>query len=214
VSREFFDRALALKNLHATRARLEALMARGEKLSDVMDIERELARVRGDMEKLEGAERWQRDAVTWATVEITLSARGAAGLGARPKLLFGPRATTLAIVGGETLAGGGATFLFDRSFSMDVDVFEQRTVLATIGGAAYSDLLGGGRRRFANPYLGWRLGYGYLDQRSRFVISAELGLELIKTKYVALDASARALGLVGSVTDGGVQGQVGLLVAF
>lgn len=53
--------------------------------------------------------------------------------------------------------------MFSRSFSLDVTVLprhdaDARSDLFSASFAGYSDFLGGGRRRFLNPYLGLRLG--------------------------------------------------------
>jgi hypothetical protein len=73
-------------------------------------------------------------------------------------------------------------------------------VMATIGGAMYSDFLGRGERKLGNPYLGLRTGYGYLDSH-RGVVQAEAGVELVKTKRFMLDASVRLSGLIGEDVD-------------
>ncbi len=88
---------------------------------------------------------------------------------------------------------------FSRAISLDLDVFkrpgsDQRgpdAVLASIGGEIYSDLLGGGERRYLNPYLGWRAGYARLDSDNQALIGATLGLELYKNRWFGLDAEAR-----------------------
>ena len=107
--------------------------------------------------------------------------------------------------------------------SIEVDLFEKEpnqdgtathpAVLATMGGAAYSDFFGYGQRQFGNPYLGARLGYGYLDS-SRFVAQGELGLELFKTKNALIDVNARVTGLIGRDSDLAVVGGLGAVVAF
>jgi len=58
-----------------------------------------------------------------------------------------------------------------------------------------------------------RLGYAYLDG-SRFVAQGEAGLELVKSKYVVLDASVRATGLIGSEADLAVVVGAGAVFAF
>ncbi|HKY36396.1 MAG TPA: hypothetical protein VJN18_10680, partial [Polyangiaceae bacterium] len=64
-------------------------------------------------------------------------------------------------------------------------------ITASIGGEIYSDLLGGGQRRFLNPYLGWRAGYARFDQDDQALVGATLGLELFKNKWLTIDLEAR-----------------------
>jgi hypothetical protein len=107
--------------------------------------------------------------------------------------------------------------------SFEVDLFEKElnedgsashpAVIATMGGAAYSDFFGYGQRRFLNPYLGGRLGYGYLDA-SKFVAQGELGVELFKAKNAVIDVNARVTGLIGRGSDLALVGGVGAVVAF
>src|SRR5262249_51812862 len=92
-----------------------------------------------------------------------------------------------------------------RQMSMELDVFEEaydaagtdrsNSLLATIGGAFYSDFLGNGQRKVGNPYLGFRIGYGYLDG-SKFAAQAEAGVELYKHPHAAVDANVRFTGLI------------------
>ena len=68
-------------------------------------------------------------------------------------------------------------------------------MLLTLGGEMYSDFLGGGKRRFLNPYLGYTLGYARFLGHNEGVLGVTLGLELVKTKAITVDLNARALGL-------------------
>jgi hypothetical protein len=78
----------------------------------------------------------------------------------------------------------------------------------------YSDHLGAGGRRWLNPYIGFRLGYGYLDYHS-FVLQAEAGVELFKHDFLLIDASVRATGFLGSDNvDGGLVSSASIVFAF
>ena len=87
-------------------------------------------------------------------------------------------------------------------------------VIATTGGAAYSDFLGKGQREFLNTYIGGRLGYAYFVDAHKFVVQGEAGLELFKHKSMVIDANARVTGLIGSTSDVGVVVGGGATFAF
>jgi hypothetical protein len=229
VSRTLFDQELALSNLRVTSDRLQKLLdARGLAMNDVLAIEKELTRIRGEIESIEGNQRYLQDRVALATLDISLRRRDGAVTVARAKFYPGVRLSTLTLLdpGGRqrTRVGGGLVLhTLMRSLSLEVDVFESApetagakarpSVIATWGGAAYSDYLGRGRRPALNPYLGLRLGYGYLDG-SRFVLQAEAGVELLKRPHFVLDASVRGTGFIGSRTDGAIVAATGAVVAF
>jgi hypothetical protein len=92
---------------------------------------------------------------------------------------------------------------------------DTRALLATAGSALYSDFLSGGRRRFLNPYIGYRVGYAWIDDRSAFLFGGEVGLELFKHEWVLVDAQARALGFAHKDgLDPAVQVTLGINVPF
>jgi hypothetical protein len=230
VSRELFDQELALTNLTATSERLQALLAQpGLGMNDILAIEKELTRIRGEIEAIKGSQRFLKDRVALATLDVQLQRRdGAVMTVARAKFYPGVRAATLTLIDPEgrqrTRMGGGIVLhSFLRHQSLEIDLFEsaapmgggeaKAAVIATTGGAAYSDFLGGGHRRTLNPYLGLRVGYGYLDA-SKFVMQLEGGLELFKTKHVVVDASVRGTGLIGKETDAAIVAGTGVVVAF
>lgn len=230
VSRELFDQELALENLQATSDRLQALLAQpGLGMNDILAIEKELTRIRGEIEGIKGAQRFLRDRVALATLDVSLRRRdGAIVTVARAKFYPGVRATMLTLLdpeGRQRTRLGGSLVLHSvfRNHSLEVELYEaapamdggeaKAAVIATTGGAAYSDFLGGGRRRMLNPYLGLRAGYAYLDS-SRFVIQAEAGLELWKSRHAVIDASVRGTGLIGKNPDAAVVAGTGISVAF
>lgn len=231
VSKQLFDQELAIKNLRTTLDRLTVLMGSpGLQVAQILEIEKEMTRIRGQIDQLEGDQRFLKDRVAYATLDVSISRRDGEVVFNRPeaKVYPGVRATSLVLFDPgnrqRTRFGGGLVMhSFLRSFSLEVDVFqkeyneahdEQSTaVIATLGGAAYSDFLGGGKRRVLNPYIGMRVGYAYLDS-SRFTLQAEAGLELFKHKYIVIDASARATSLFGKDFDLGLVAGAGAVVSF
>jgi hypothetical protein len=229
VSKQLFDQELAIRNLRTTFDRLEKLMAQGGlQVAQILEIEREMTRIRGQIDQLEGDNRFLKDRVAYATLDVTLTGRDGAITIAKAKAYPGVRGAALVLFdpGTRKRTRYGAGFVLHtvyRVMSLEVDLFQKEdnaagddssnAVLATMGGAAYSDFLGGGRRRILNPYLGLRLGYGYVDSH-RFVLQGEAGVELFKSKFVTLDAGVRATGLIGKDSDLALVAATGATVAF
>ncbi len=229
VSKQLFDQDLAIKNLRTTLDRLTQLMATsGLQVQQILQIETEMTRVRGQIDQLEGDQRYLKDRVALATLDISISRREGAVTIAKAKAYPGLRGAMLTLFDPgqrpRTRFGGGFVLhTVLRSMSLEVDLFQKErneagdqtstAVITTLGGAAYSDFLGAGKRRTFNPYLGLRLGYAYVDS-SRFALQGEAGVELFKATYVVLDASVRATGMFGSKSDLGVVTALGATVAF
>jgi hypothetical protein len=73
VGEEYVDIESRLANLRRLEARLIELLAnRTGRLSDVLSVERELARVRGEIERIEGRKRFLQRSVALSTLELTL----------------------------------------------------------------------------------------------------------------------------------------------
>ncbi|MFI5302716.1 MAG: hypothetical protein ACHREM_31895, partial [Polyangiales bacterium] len=89
-------------------------------------------------------------------------------------------------------------------------------LMVTVGGEMFSDFLGGGKRRFFEPYLGFRAGYARRQGKDEAVVGGTLGLALIHTGAVSLDLDLRALAMFGSSDDAHLmlQPQLGFNVAF
>ena len=114
--------------------------------------------------------------------------------------------------------------ILEPRYSLEVDVFddvaadgdtpaENNAVLATWGVGMYSDFLGRGQRRFLNPYLGFRIGYGYLGYHA-FAVQGQAGIELFKHKYMMVDVDVRATGLFGEEIDAGLVTGGSIVFAF
>ncbi len=227
VSREYFDQELALENNRVTLDRLQALLANpGLTTANVLEIEREMTRVRGEIERIEGEHRYLDDRIAYATFDLQLSGSGAVVLSPQAHVHPGVRGSMLFLIDApddtdQVRFGAGGTLWFRRSYSLELDVFPGtgdgtgRAVLFSAGGATYSDFFGAGRRRTLNPFLGGRMGYGYLGGEHHFVATAELGVELFRNDHVLVDVAARVHGLIGKDgLDPAVQATAGVVVPF
>ncbi len=229
VSRTLFDQDLALANLETTSARLTQLLAQGGlAMADILAVEQELTRIRGEIERIKGEHRYLADRVALATIDVALYRADGAVRVASAKAYPGLRFAALSLLDPDgrrrTRLGGGLVLHTElRTASFELDVFgpaddgaggpSRRAAIATLGGAGYSDFLGRGRRRFGNPYLGLRMGYAYVDS-SRFAIQGEAGLELWKHAHALIDVNVRATGLIGSRTDLALVSGASAVIAF
>lgn len=224
VSRTLFDQAIALENLQLTLDRMRKLLDKqGLAMNDILAIEREMTRLRGEIERIKGEKRFLEYRVAMATLDVNLTRQQGVVLGrAEAKFYPGARLSTLILIDPEgrerTRFGGGAVIHTLPRLTLELDVFgrvgdESRAVVATFGGAAYSDFLGRGKNRFLNPYLGARLGYGYLEG-SAFVLAAGGGIELFKHEYALLDASVNFVGFIGDEFDAAITGSLSAVIAF
>ena len=207
IGKEYFDAGLRLSSLEATLRRYEDILNKATKVEEMLRIEQELARLRAEIEQVKGNLRWLSDRAARATLNITLREKVPEVVytppeQAKPKFFPGVRVPLLIDFGADqnnTYAGGGVSIRILRALSFDLDVLkrfesEKRgpdAITASIGGEIYSDLLGGGQRRFLNPYLGWRAGYARFDQDDQALVGATLGLELFKNKWLTIDLEAR-----------------------
>ena len=128
--------------------------------------------------------------------------------------------------GGESQGylGGGLSLRFNRDIGIEVDGLRRsrngssarglEVFVATLGGEVFSDFLGNGRRRWLNPYLGWRLGYARFEAHSGFAFAGAVGVELLKTRALSIDLAARLFGLIGRSAHMAVQPAIGVNVAF
>ena len=225
VGKTLFDQDIALANLNTTLERMRGVLATpGLKVAEVLEIEREMTRLRGEIERIKGSQRFLRDRVSFATLTINLRRDGGVILSPSAKIYPGPRLASLVLLrpGARQRVrfGGGATLLAPVGrLSLDVDVFaagdgEDDPALMITGGAAmYSDFLGRGRRRFLNPYLGFRAGYAYLEG-SRLTAALDVGLELFKTSRFMIEANVRGAAFIGEESDFGLVFATSGVVAF
>lgn len=72
VTEEYFDLKARVKNLSQEEERILQILKKAEKIEDILSIEKELARVRGEIEKLTGRLRYLRSRTDFSTIEIQL----------------------------------------------------------------------------------------------------------------------------------------------
>jgi hypothetical protein len=72
VTEEFVDSQAALRNLKRTESRLLEHLRRTGRLADTLLVEKELNRVRGEIERLEGRLRFLQHRVAFSTLTVTL----------------------------------------------------------------------------------------------------------------------------------------------
>lgn len=70
VTEEFHDVEIQLKNARAVRDRLEQLLAKATKVEESLMIEKELGRVAGEIDRLEGRLKFLRDRAAYSTITI------------------------------------------------------------------------------------------------------------------------------------------------
>jgi hypothetical protein len=204
VTRRFFDRELEIRNLGITMERLQELVRQPGDLKDILEIEREITRVRGELDRLRGEQRLLADQVARATLTVTITMNP--DVHAEPALKFEliPHLTQLHLVDAGARpadrTGGGVTLMFSRASSLDFEILPggngaARSFLFTLGIAGYSDYLGGGQRRFGNPYLGLRIGGARMDGLGAFAYGVDAGVELVRARRFLVEVSGRAIGL-------------------
>ena len=75
VTQEFFDLEVRIKSARAVRERLEQLLNRASRVDESIAIERELERVVGEIERLEGRLKYLQDRALFSTISLTFAAR-------------------------------------------------------------------------------------------------------------------------------------------
>jgi hypothetical protein len=228
VSKTLFDQELAIKNLELTMGRLQALAEKGGAIETVLAVEKELTRVRGELEQVRGEQRFLLDRVAYATMTVQIQRRGGEAvedLLPEARIYPGPFVSTLTLIDPgirqRTRGGAGASVRVSRALTFDFGMFprgdggDSRAVIATIGTALYSGYLGYGERRWFNPYVGARGGYSYLSGHSGLALAAELGIEWFKHQYVVIDSSLRAVAFIQEPgNQAALQGTLGVAVPF
>jgi hypothetical protein len=232
IGKEFHDAQLLLANLEVAMHRYEEILKGASQISDVLALEKELGRLRSQIETVKGTMLWMQDRVSRSTLHVYLVSPRTDDpdevLIGRAKIYPGVRFSYLADFRGDDSSnnyyGLGLSLRFNRDISLDVDGLvrsgsdsSQRkldVLLATMGGEVFSEFMGNGRRRFFNPYLGWRLGYARFEKHSEFAFACSVGLEILKTRPVSIDLAARLYGLIGKSAHMAVEPVLSANVAF
>jgi hypothetical protein len=216
IGKEYFDAELRLENLQATMRRYEEILKQAKDVNEILRVENELTRLRGEIEQTKGNLRWLSDRAARATVRVELvmpvheiveppqEAPPVAKL--YPGLRLGALYDLRGAGGNTTFLGAGLSATFSRHFAIHVDGLRESgtgsyfdgldVVLLSIGGEMYSDFLGGGRRKFLNPYLGFALGYARFTGHDQGIVGITAGAELVKTTIFVLDAQVRSFGIL------------------
>jgi hypothetical protein len=232
VSKEYHDSELLLHERDAARQRYEELLKEAKNVEETLKVEQQLERLRTEIDRIKGDMLWLKDRVASATVRVRFVPSATS-----EDAVFAPTATLYPTLRTDMMfdlrsetqrvgyVGGGFSVEFKpfaRAIAFDFDI--ARAALADkptssewaytflVGLDLYSDLLGGGRRKFLNPYLGFRVGYSITEGLGDFAFGGVLGVDLVKTKAVLVDVGARVLGLVGN--DEGPHVAVGPSASF
>ncbi|MEO8698855.1 MAG: DUF4349 domain-containing protein [Kofleriaceae bacterium] len=225
VSKQLFDQELALKNFEVTMARLQKLAEKDIAMKELIELENEMTRVRGQIERIKGEQRFLLDRVEFATITLSLSREGGPiEFAPHARIHPGPHLAMMTLLDPagrpRSRIGGGATIHIQRWLTFDLDGFPQkdgdsRIIVGTIGTGLYSSFLGNGTRRYLNPYLGFRAGIGHLTDENCAVIGAEVGVELYKHKYVQIEIAVRGLAFFREdKTDAALHTMLGFEVPF
>lgn len=232
IGKQYFDANLRLVNLESVLRRYEQILQQATNVPDMLRIEQEIARVRSEIEQIKGELRWMRDRAARATIYITL--RGPET--APPPSIVNPEASFYPGVrvsylrdfrgdqGTAGYAGAGLSLRLNRHFSFDVEGLRAVSsesddldlLLLTIGGELYSEFLGGGRRKWLNPFVGFRGGYARFLGKDEVSLGGTVGLEVFKTETVTIELDVRGYGMFGT-SDGAhgvIQPGAGVNVAF
>ena len=230
IGREYHDSQIVLHNLERTLSRYEEILQKAQSVEEILKIEAELSRLRGEIDRVKGSLRYLGDRAARSTVYVVIHERTKEIAQSNPevaKFFPGIRAVSLTQLRGErstvSAFGGGIVVGAGRSLNIEVDALKRSgstsngldAVLVTVGGDVYSDFLGGGNRRFLNPFLGVRVGYARITGVNDLAAGATLGVELWKSEYATVDTDLRVLGLFGkSGSEIGLQPTIGANVAF
>ncbi|MGC4070359.1 MAG: DUF4349 domain-containing protein [Polyangiaceae bacterium] len=212
IGKEYFDATLRVKSLEAVLTRYQELLARANTIEETLRIEEHIARISSDIERTKGELRWMKNRVARATIHVELFAKGdwvEPVVTPEAKFYPGFRAVSSwdwrGSAPNQSALGAGISLRFSRHFSIDFDGLQNtdhphgalEQSLLTLGGEFYSDFLGAGQRRWFNPYIGIRGGYGRIEGSDQALIGGTLGLELYKSRFMTLDLDLRALGAFG-----------------
>lgn len=96
VTDEFVDLDARLRNARAMRDRLQQLLAKAA-VKEALEIEKELGRITGDIESMEGKLKLLSDRISFATITVSFEARGASAVRDMPLRLPFPWLSNLGL---------------------------------------------------------------------------------------------------------------------
>ena len=73
VTEEYVDLDAQLRNLQATEKQFLTILAKAEKITDILAVQRELTQVRGQIEQLQGRMKYLRQSADMSTITVDLS---------------------------------------------------------------------------------------------------------------------------------------------
>jgi hypothetical protein len=232
IGKQYYDATLRLSNLEVTLKRYEAILAQAKSVEEMLQLEAELGRLRGQIEQVKGELRWMGDRAARATIFVSLFTKA----DAQPVVILRPEAKLFpglrfgylrdlrGDAGSQGFVGAALSVGFTQAFSIEVGGYRSTAfdtsgvdaVLVTLGGRFYSEYLGNGERPYLNPYLHARAGYARFLSRNEAVVGTGLGLELLKLEWLTIDIEGRGSVLFGSKAGGHVAAEpsLGASVAF
>jgi hypothetical protein len=202
VSRKLLAQEVTLKNAQTTLARLKVFIDKDTlQVDEVLRVEREMGRLREQIDTVERERDLLRGRVGLATLHVGLSERPRRlPRGPEAKFYVAGRPTvTLTGPGAPEVGWGVSLFNPDAParFHVDFDQLPQsKRTLLTLASSAYSEFFGDGENHFLNPHVGFKLGYAS-DAGHNFVFGGGLGVELLRFRYAFVNLRAEGLGLVG-----------------
>lgn len=233
ISKEYFDAELRLQTLEQSRRQYQKLLEQAANLAEAALVSERLEELVLRIEELKGELAYLRARGSLATVHVSLvvpESQVPSWDTPEATLYPGVRLSYARILGGSPAAadfvGPGLSLRFSRYFSLDVEGLPDAAsnyegsdfdlILVTMGGELYSDFLGGGKRKYLNPYLGVRGGFASFLGQSEIVLGGTIGLELVQLKELTLDLDLRSYAMFadGAETHGILQPALGLSVAF
>ncbi len=223
VGKEYFDAQILEHNLLEEIQRAEELLKIATTITDIMSIEQRLSELRTRLDQVRGQLQYMKDHVERAVVSVRFSApQPDQGVVVHPDIKFFPNVRSAMAFdwrserGPYGYAGAGVSFTFptlfgeqiSRGFSVDLDVLtyavddrptgNPTAFVLTMGTDSYSDFLGGGRRRFLDPFVGWRVGYAQTQGSGDVALGLVLGVDLFKSPAVLIPLRVEALGMAGN----------------
>ena len=216
------------------------ILAKANDVKDVLAVESELARLRSEIDRVKSDIRWLGDRAARATIAVRFFAPGPSDepvQAKRPGFFPGLRGVALWDARSEsdhhTYWGGGVSLDFPSpnamppfSFVLDFDWARASgsslpsgsrfAALASLGTDHYSAILGGGRRTFLNPFLGWRVGYASTSGKSDALLAGIVGTDLVRTGElrVRLDVRMHAFFFNPDGAHFGIEPTLGVNFSF